>query len=118
MLGIPDISEQVVSCLFHKGTSNFLSPKLKSFPPVFPLRHFARFFSSPSLSPSLPPSTHSEIYEVLTSGLVNSFVFNLTSIFMHMVILPVCMSMHHVLAEPMEARRRYWILWDWSYRWL
>lgn len=38
-------------------------------------------------------------------------------------ILPECMSVHHVCAPCLclvskETRRRYWILWNWIYRWL
>lgn len=34
-----------------------------------------------------------------------------------MSVLPTCMCVHHVYAWlPMEARRRHWFLWNWSYR--
>lgn len=45
--------------------------------------------------------------------------FNFSFIFlMCMGILPACMSVDHVIEVFHEARRRHWIPWCWSYRWL
>ena len=37
-------------------------------------------------------------------------------VFLYMECLPVCMSVHHMHAVPMEARRGHQIPWNWSYR--
>lgn len=42
-----------------------------------------------------------------------SFIF-----FMCMGILPACMSVDRVTAVFHETRRRHWIPWSWSYRWM
>lgn len=47
-----------------------------------------------------------------------SFINILFYYFMYISILPACVCILPVCFLSMEARRRLWVPWDWSYRWL
>ena len=36
--------------------------------------------------------------------------------FMCKGVLPACMSMYYMLAMPAQAKKGYWVPWNWSYR--
>lgn len=48
-------------------------------------------------------------------------IYFLKGVFKHLFsicVLLECMYVYHVHIVPSEARRRFWIFWDWNYRWL
>lgn len=50
--------------------------------------------------------------------LLLAFLRLISSYFMHMAVLPACMSVHYAYAVPEETRRQHPSLWNRSDRWL
>jgi hypothetical protein len=88
------------------------------------IRHFFPHtcFNSKALISKARHSTFPWYPETITLGqltlFLHAFSFIMFIYFMGMSILFACTYAQYVSAVPKEARRRYWIPWKWSYRWL